>query len=65
MLNTQNKAKNAGNKQNQTTGKASRIESSSCDKVSQKAYDLFVKRGCKDGHDQRDWFEAEKFCKTN
>lgn len=28
--------------------------------VEQKAYELYLKRGCENGHDCDDWFEAEK-----
>ena len=28
--------------------------------VEKKAYELYVKRGCQNGHDCDDWFEAEK-----
>ena len=29
-------------------------------KVEKKAYELYEKRGCQDGHDLDDWLEAEK-----
>lgn len=29
-------------------------------KVEKKAYELYVKRGCQDGHDWDDWLEAER-----
>ena len=29
-------------------------------RVEKKAYDLYEKRGCQNGHDCDDWFEAEK-----
>lgn len=29
-------------------------------RVEKKAYELFQKRGCADGHDREDWFAAEK-----
>ena len=37
-------------------------QSFSCRKegVAKKAFELFVKRGYVPGHDQEDWFEAEK-----
>lgn len=28
--------------------------------VEKKAYELYEKRGCGHGHDQEDWFEAER-----
>ena len=30
------------------------------EKIRKKAYELYEQRGCQDGHDQEDWFEAEK-----
>ena len=30
------------------------------DKVEKKAYELYKKRGCQDGRDWQDWFQAEK-----
>ena len=35
-----------------------------CDKVAKKAYELYVKRGCKAGHDKEDWYEAEKLVRA-
>ena len=32
--------------------------------VERKAYDLYEKRGCQNGHDWDDWFEAEKIVET-
>ncbi|MCR4336727.1 MAG: DUF2934 domain-containing protein [Candidatus Omnitrophica bacterium] len=29
-------------------------------RVEKKAYELYQKRGCQDGNDWNDWFEAEK-----
>lgn len=29
-------------------------------RISEKAYELYQKRGCVDGYDQDDWFEAER-----
>jgi hypothetical protein len=28
--------------------------------VQRRAYELFVQRGCSDGHDKEDWYEAER-----
>ena len=30
------------------------------EKVEKKAYELYEKRGCQDGHDCEDWLEAER-----
>ncbi len=30
------------------------------EQIRQKAYELYEKKGCQSGHDQEDWFEAEK-----
>lgn len=30
------------------------------ERIRQKAYELFEKRGCEHGHEQEDWYEAEK-----
>lgn len=32
--------------------------------VEKKAYELYQKRGCQDGHDCDDWFEAEKIVES-
>ena len=32
-------------------------------KIAQKAYDLYVARGCENGHDVEDWVKAEKIVK--
>ena len=32
-------------------------------KIAQKAYDLYVARGCENGHDVEDWIKAEKIVK--
>ncbi len=32
-------------------------------RISEKAYDLYQKRGCGDGNEQNDWFEAERLVK--
>ena len=34
------------------------------DRVEKKAYELFEKRGCQNGHDWEDWFEAQKIVET-
>ena len=33
-------------------------------KIAQKAYDLYVARGCEHGHDVEDWTKAEKIVKS-
>ncbi len=33
-------------------------------RVEKKAYELYEKRGCQNGHDCDDWFEAEKIVET-
>lgn len=33
--------------------------------IRQKAYELFEKRGCQHGHDQEDWYQAEKWLGLN
>ncbi len=33
-------------------------------KVAQKAYELFVARGCAHGYDAEDWFQAERIVKS-
>ena len=33
-------------------------------KDAQKAYDLYVARGCENGHDVKDWIKAEKIVKS-
>ena len=30
------------------------------DEIAQKAYELYLKRGCQDGHDMEDWVRAEQ-----
>ncbi|OGX34051.1 MAG: hypothetical protein A3C36_04095 [Omnitrophica WOR_2 bacterium RIFCSPHIGHO2_02_FULL_52_10] len=35
------------------------------EKVRKKAYELFEQRGCQHGHDQEDWYEAEKWLGLN
>jgi hypothetical protein len=32
-------------------------------RVAQKAYELYVARGCENGHDVEDWIKAEKIVK--
>ena len=32
-------------------------------KIAQKAYDLYVERGCEHGHDVEDWIRAERIVK--
>ena len=32
-------------------------------KIQEKAYQLYVARGCKNGHDVEDWVEAERIIK--
>jgi hypothetical protein len=32
-------------------------------KIAEKAYQLYVARGCADGHDVEDWAKAEKIVK--
>ena len=32
-------------------------------KIAQKAYDLYVARGCESGHDVEDWLQAERIVK--
>lgn len=34
------------------------------EKVEQKAYELYEKKGCQNGHDLDDWLEAEKIIET-
>jgi hypothetical protein len=33
-------------------------------KIAQKAYDLYVARGCENGHDVEDWIQAERIVKS-
>ena len=33
-------------------------------KIQQKAYELYQKKGCADGNDLADWFEAERLVKS-
>ncbi|MEW6744720.1 MAG: DUF2934 domain-containing protein [Planctomycetota bacterium] len=46
------------------TAVQSRPEPASCNdwqaRVAQRAYELYVQRGCCDGHDLDDWLEAER-----
>jgi hypothetical protein len=35
------------------------------EKIRQKAYELFEKRGCQHGRAQEDWYEAEKWLGVN
>ena len=30
------------------------------DDIARRAYDLYLGRGCEDGHDVEDWFQAER-----
>jgi hypothetical protein len=30
------------------------------EQISQRAYEIYVARGCEDGHDLSDWIEAER-----
>ncbi len=32
-------------------------------KIAEKAYELYVARGCENGHDVEDWIEAERIVK--
>ena len=34
------------------------------DKIAEKAYQKYIERGCLDGYDQQDWFEAEQAVKN-
>jgi hypothetical protein len=33
-------------------------------KIAEKAYELYVARGCENGHDVEDWIEAERIVKS-
>ena len=54
---------------NKSNEKTTRVKSESrkpaepniyAQRVEKKAYELFEKRGCQNGHDWDDWFEAER-----
>ena len=47
-------------KQTQTTQTASSASKPSCERVAQRAYEKWLKRGCVHGHDLQDWVDAEK-----
>lgn len=44
----------------QQTGQAEGPSSSWREEVARVAYELFERRGCVNGFDQQDWFEAER-----
>jgi len=31
-----------------------------CEQIAQRAYELYLARGCVDGHDHEDWVQAER-----
>jgi hypothetical protein len=35
-------------------------EPSSQDGIARRAYEIYCERGCEDGHDMEDWFQAER-----
>ncbi len=35
-----------------------------CDEIAKLAYQFFVERGHQDGHDQEDWYRAERIVKA-
>lgn len=43
--------------------KASKSDGNLNQKIAQKAYELFLARGCAHGHDVEDWAKAEKIVK--
>jgi len=61
MLKTMTKPKKSKKIQQCETQKSEESSTrSSREKIARKAYEFYEKRGCICGHEQEDWFEAEK-----